>query len=182
MKIPFEYKQEQDKVYVTIFSETLELVDFIVFDYDEFCAKYKMPEDKDKLKEDMVDTMLNIQGGIPYSKDEIIANSYINISTDLVKNAKLGDKKLFRVRFKIKFVDCDEDYRPVIWPIKYPYWVSGEHNNEFDDNDEYFILVAYVENSEELYKQWPEAYDLDIEEVDKIEFTDRFPKPDWYKK
>lgn len=88
---------------------------------------------------------------------------------------------MLRVRFKIKFVDCDEDYRPVIWPIKYPYWCSGEHNNEFDDNDEYFILVAYVDSEEELYKQWPEAYDLDIEEVEKIEFTGRFQKPKWYK-
>jgi hypothetical protein len=28
---------------------------------------------------------------------------------------------------------------------------------------------------------WPEASDVYIEEVDKIFFSDRFPKPDWYK-
>lgn len=28
---------------------------------------------------------------------------------------------------------------------------------------------------------WSEASNVDIEEVDKILFSDRFPKPDWYK-
>ena len=177
MKIPFEYKQEQDKVYVTIFSETLELVDFMIFDYDEFYAKYKLPEDKDKLKEDMVDTMLNTQGGIPYSKDEIIANSYVNISSDLVKNAKkeTPDKpKILRARFNIKFKRCNGDYRPLTWPLEYPYWCTGE-------GYDYFTIVAYVKDVETLYSQWPEAEQVDIEEVDKVEYSSRFQKPDWYK-
>lgn len=33
---------------------------------------------------------------------------------------------MIRARFYIKKSDCSNDYRPVKWPIKYPYWCSGE--------------------------------------------------------
>lgn len=81
---------------------------------------------------------------------------------------------MLRVRFYIDFEDCNNDYHPVVWPIKHPYWCTGE-------NESSFVLVTYVDSEEELYKQWPEAYDLDIEEVEKIEFNGRFKKPEWYK-
>ena len=81
---------------------------------------------------------------------------------------------MLRVRFNIKFKRCNGDYRPILWPIKYPYWCTGETPDSF-------TLVAYVDSEEEFYKQWPEAHDLDIEEVEKIEFTGRFKKPYWYK-
>lgn len=55
---------------------------------------------------------------------------------------------MLRVRFYIDFEDCDNDYRPVVWPIKYPYWCIGE-------NESSFVLVAYVDSEEEFYKQWP---------------------------
>ena len=29
---------------------------------------------------------------------------------------------MVRARFYIKKKDCGNDYRPVKWPIKYPYW------------------------------------------------------------
>lgn len=32
---------------------------------------------------------------------------------------------MIRARFYIKKSDCGNDYRPVKWPIKYPYWCSG---------------------------------------------------------
>lgn len=44
-----------------------------------------------------------------------------------------------------------------------------------------FILVAYVNDIDELMNLWPEASDVYIEKVNKILFSDRFPKPDWYK-
>lgn len=81
---------------------------------------------------------------------------------------------MLRARFYIDFEDCDNDYRPVVWPIKYPYWCSGE-------NDSSFVLVAFVENEDELYKQWPEAHDVESEEVDKVTFSSRFQRPEWYK-
>jgi len=84
-------------------------------------------------------------------------------------------ENLFRARFYIDFEDCDEDYRPISWPIKYPYWVSGE-------NEESFIIVTYCENKNEIIELWPEAHDIELEKVDNVEFSGRFPKPEWYKK
>lgn len=80
---------------------------------------------------------------------------------------------MLRCRFYVGIEKTDNDYRPVVWPIKYPYWCSGE--NETD-----FCLVAYVDSMEDLMKQWPEAHDIESEEVDCVEFTSRFPKPEWY--
>jgi hypothetical protein len=77
---------------------------------------------------------------------------------------------MIRARFKAN----PDDYRSVIWPVKYPYWCSGY-------GDDYSIVVAFVENLKQLKKQWPEAEDIDFEEVEKVEFTERFAKPDWYK-
>lgn len=76
---------------------------------------------------------------------------------------------MIRARFKANL----EDSRPVNWPIKYPYWESGF-------NDEHSIVVAYAENEDEILKNWPEAKCLESEEVEKVEFTSRFTKPDWY--
>lgn len=81
---------------------------------------------------------------------------------------------MIRARFYIKFKDCCNDCRPVKWPIKYPYWVTGECSDAF-------ILAAYADNVEQIKEQWPEAYDIDTEEVQEIVFTTRFPKPEWYK-
>lgn len=80
---------------------------------------------------------------------------------------------MYWCRFYINIEEVKEDYRPVVWPIKYPYWCSGETEKDF-------ILVAYVDSLDDLYKQWPEAKNIDSEKVKKIEFSSRFPKPDWY--
>lgn len=74
-----------------------------------------------------------------------------------------------RVRFKTQEHDC----RPIKFPPPYPYWYSGM-------GDDYNILIAYVDDDSQIYEFWPEAYDLDSETVDKIVFSDRFSKPDWY--
>lgn len=81
---------------------------------------------------------------------------------------------MIRARFYIKFKECGNDYRPVQWPIKYPYWCTGE-------SSDVFILVAYVDNVEQIKELWPEAYGIEAEEVQEIVFTTRFPKPEWYK-
>lgn len=77
---------------------------------------------------------------------------------------------MLRVRFKAN----PDDYRSINWPVKYPYWCSG-----YGDN--YSIVIAYADDEEYIYRNWPEAEDLDIEEVEEITFSPRFPKPDWYK-
>ncbi|MNN15313.1 hypothetical protein D3C81_1284150 [compost metagenome] len=66
-----------------------------------------------------------------------------------------------------------DDYRSVNWPVKYPYWCSGY-------GEDYSIVVAFAENEEEILLNWPEATHIDIEEVDGVTFSGRFPKPDWY--
>lgn len=81
---------------------------------------------------------------------------------------------MIRARFYIKKSDCDNDYRPVKWPIKYPYWCSAESGNSF-------VLVAYAEDEDSIKELWPEAYDINVLEKDtEIRFTLRFPKPEWY--
>ena len=79
-----------------------------------------------------------------------------------------------RFRFYLDKEACGYDYRPVVWPIRYPYWCSGE-------NADSFILIAYAESEDEIRSQWPEVEDFDfVEDVDGITFSSRFPKPDWY--
>lgn len=76
---------------------------------------------------------------------------------------------MLRVRFKANA----EDYRPVTWPIKHPYWCTGYSG----DNS---IIVAYADSEDEILELWPEAQELDVTEVSQYLFTDRFPKPDWF--
>jgi hypothetical protein len=77
---------------------------------------------------------------------------------------------MIRARFKA----CEEDYRPVNWPVKHPFWCTGY-------GEGYSVVVAYADNEAEILKNWPEADDIDIEERAEYTFTDRFPKPDWLK-
>lgn len=80
---------------------------------------------------------------------------------------------MIRARFYVNIKKCGGDWRPVKWPIKYPYWSTGE---TLDD----YILVAYVDSIKELKGLWPEAERIDAEPTTKIIFTSRFPKPEWY--
>lgn len=78
---------------------------------------------------------------------------------------------------KVRFTVDVSDYRPVVWPIKYPYWCTGY------DADIIPILVAYVDSQEQLLEYWPEAENINVmqeAEVLVIEYSDRFPKPSWY--
>ena len=76
---------------------------------------------------------------------------------------------------RIRFHTIAEDWRPINWPIKHPYWKTGE--SEIDA-----ILVSYADDEDYIYTYWPEATELDVmdEEVEEYTFTDRFPKPDWF--
>ncbi len=89
---------------------------------------------------------------------------------------KLAEKKPW-VRYW--FYTKSEDYRPIIFNPKYPWWCTG-----FAITDDYktgdAIIVAYLPNGENPFKYWPDAYSIDSEECEKIEFTSRFPKPDYF--
>jgi hypothetical protein len=76
---------------------------------------------------------------------------------------------MIRARFKAN----EDDYRPVNWPVKHPYWCTGY-------GDGYSTVVAYADNEEEILSNWPEAKEIESEEVEGYTFTDRFPKPEWF--
>ena len=79
---------------------------------------------------------------------------------------------MIRARFSLVGV---KDWRPVVWPIKHPYWVSG-----YDSADQP-VIVAYADDEAEILRQWPEAeLPLDVEPASGYMFTDRFPKPEWF--
>jgi hypothetical protein len=76
---------------------------------------------------------------------------------------------MLRIRFK-----ADEDnYRPVKWPVKHPYWCSGE-------GEGFSIVISYADDETYIRENWPEARDLETEEVDGYKFSSRFPRPDWF--
>jgi len=76
---------------------------------------------------------------------------------------------MIRVRFEAN----EEDYRPINWPVKHPYWCSGY-------GDDYSIIISYADDEQYIFDNWPEAKNLDVEEVGGYSFSDRFPKPNWF--
>jgi hypothetical protein len=80
--------------------------------------------------------------------------------------------KWVRYRFYTKSVD---DYRPLVFNPKYPWWCSG-----YAGDESYAVIIAYLPKRESLKKYWNDAYEIDKTEEDKISFSDRFPKPDYF--
>ena len=78
---------------------------------------------------------------------------------------------MLRIRFQANI----DDYRPVHWPVKHPYWCTGYSEN-------YATIVSYADNEQYIYDNWPEAENLTTQEVEGYTFTSRFPKPDWFDK
>ncbi len=78
---------------------------------------------------------------------------------------------MLRIRFKAN----PEDPRPINWPVKHPYWITGSGVG-------YSIVVSYADDEEYIRENWPEAKDLEVTDVDGYVFTDRFPRPNWLPK
>ena len=80
---------------------------------------------------------------------------------------------MLRYRFKTRAV---EDCRPLVdmATIKMPWWCTG-----YAGDDSYAIIVCYLPEDEDLFKYWDDAYDIDSEKVATIQYSDRFPKPEW---
>ena len=72
---------------------------------------------------------------------------------------------------RARFLANLEDYRPVKWPVKHPYWCTGQ-------SEQYSVVVAYADNVKEIKTNWPEALNIEFDKVDKYTFTDRFPEPE----
>ena len=82
----------------------------------------------------------------------------------------MSKQKWLRCRFHAN----EEDFRPVKFPPPGPYWCTGY-------GDGFSVIVAYVRKEEQVTEFWPEANTLEVDERDEITYTDRFPKPEWYK-
>lgn len=80
-----------------------------------------------------------------------------------------------RYRFKTYAVD---DYRPLVFNPKYPWWCSGSGEAE---KGECAVIIAYLPEDEDLLKYWDDAFDVEFTEEQEITFTSRFPKPDYFK-
>jgi hypothetical protein len=76
---------------------------------------------------------------------------------------------------RVRFRTTADDPRSVNWPIKHPYWITGYTTDDF-----HAIIVAYADDEAYILSNWPEAYNLESEEVEGYHFTDRFPKPEWF--
>lgn len=74
---------------------------------------------------------------------------------------------------RARFHANEDDPRPVVWPIRHPYWITG-------GGDGYATVVAYADNKTQIKKLWPEATHIDAEVVDGYAFSDRFPRPKWF--
>jgi len=77
-----------------------------------------------------------------------------------------------RYRFETASVD---DYRPLIFNPKYPWWCSGYHGDMSKA-----IIVAYLPSDEDLKKYWDDAEEITFTEEKEITFSDRFPKPEYF--
>lgn len=76
---------------------------------------------------------------------------------------------MIRARFKAN----PDDPRPIKWPVKHPYWVTGYGHS-------YATVVAYADDEAQILELWPEATDIDAEERSEYTFTDRFMRPEWF--
>jgi len=77
-----------------------------------------------------------------------------------------------RYRFKTKSV---EDYRPLHFNPSFPWWCTG-----YAGDMSYAIIVAYLPEKTNLLLFWDDAFDVEYTIEEKIEFSDRFPKPDYF--
>ena len=75
---------------------------------------------------------------------------------------------------RARFQTNKTDYRPIKWPVKHPYWCTGSGG--------YSVVVAYADSEDELLTNWPEAENIESKETDHYFFSNRFPKPEWFKK
>lgn len=74
---------------------------------------------------------------------------------------------------RVRFHANPDDYRPIHWPVKHPYWCSGS-------GDDYSVVISYADDVDYILTNWPEATNMDVEEVTDYTFTSRFPKPEWF--
>lgn len=76
---------------------------------------------------------------------------------------------------RARFYANNVDPRPMNWPAKHPYWVSGETGD-----GRHSIVISYADDLDYILDNWPEALEIESKDVADYQFTDRFPKPEWF--
>ena len=74
---------------------------------------------------------------------------------------------------RARFLANEDDWRPVKWPPPGPCWCTGY-------TDDHSVVVAFVETEGQISEFWPEATGITLQADHPIEFSERFPKPDWW--
>lgn len=94
----------------------------------------------------------------------------------IMKSVDEPAKKWRRYRLKTKAV---ADYRPLMHDPRFPWWCSGHGViGGFDYADS--TIIVWLPYDEPVTKYWDDAFDVEFSEHEKIEFTDRFAKPEWF--
>lgn len=80
---------------------------------------------------------------------------------------------MIRYCFKTK---CVEDCRPLVdmAEIGMPWWCTG-----FAADGSYATIVCYLPELVNLRHYWDDAYDITAEQVERITYSSRLPKPAW---
>lgn len=100
--------------------------------------------------------------------ERLIESVQLRVPTqeELLKRPTTG---YLRVRFII-----DSDFADPVEHAPLPSWITGAGDN-------YVVIVAYVRDGQYLKQYWPSHGKISfIVPCEKIEFTERFPKPHWF--
>ena len=76
-----------------------------------------------------------------------------------------------------RFCTRSEDFRPIVFNPSYPWWCSGEGE---DEQGGFAVVVAFLPTTEKLETYWDDAFDIDVQEHDAVTFSERFARPKYY--
>jgi hypothetical protein len=93
MKLKTAYGKDYNNVYVIVEWPNLKMSWFLVFDYNKFYDRYH-PDHQDfinmpLLKEDIVDTYVNVVASVPYTKEEMLKDINVKVKSDLIQMIEL---------------------------------------------------------------------------------------------
>ena len=90
---------------------------------------------------------------------------------DGINNPTGSNQSWIKVRFKTDHLN----FQPLGKPTG-PYWRSGS-------TPDYSIVTAYVKKLSQVEHLWPKADDIEhMGAFSEIEFSEKFPKPEWWGK
>lgn len=93
MKLKTVYGKDYNNVYVIINWPNLGISWFLLFNYNKFYERYHHDHqdfiDMPLLKEDIVDTFVNVVASVPYTKEELLKDISVKVKSDLIQMVEL---------------------------------------------------------------------------------------------